>query len=82
MLTPREATSTARKAALEEPPIPAHPVRTTYRRLRMGGLSAGEAGNLTAHLAGLHVVPRGWQIEEIERLLFVRELVRQGRLGS
>lgn len=82
MLTHREASSMARTSGIEEPLPPTHPVRTTYRRLRMGGLTAGEAGNLTAHLAGLHVVPRGWQIEEVERLLFVRELVRLGRIGS
>jgi hypothetical protein len=57
-------------------------VRTTYRRLRAAGLSAREAGSLTAHLRGLPAVPRGWQIEEVERLLFVRELVRTGRMGS
>jgi len=58
------------------------PARRTYRRLRMGGLTMSEAGNLTAHVKGLHAVPGGWSVEEIERLLFVRELVRQGRLGS
>jgi hypothetical protein len=56
--------------------------RTTYRRLRIAGLSAREAGSLTGHLAGLHAVPGGWAIEEVERLLFVRELVRTGRMGS
>jgi len=56
--------------------------RITYRRLRVAGLSAREAGSLTGHLAGLHGVPGGWAIEEVERLLFVRELVRTGRMGS
>jgi hypothetical protein len=58
------------------------PAGRTFRRLRMGGLTATEAGNLTARVKGLHAVPGGWQVEEIERLLFVRELVRQGRMGS
>jgi hypothetical protein len=57
-------------------------VRTTYRRLRIAGLSAREAGTLTGHLAGLRAVPGGWSVEEVERLLFVRELVRAGRMGS
>lgn len=57
-------------------------VRSMYRRLRMGGLDAREAGNLTAHLTGLRVVPHGWTVQEIERLLFVRELVRLRRMGS
>jgi hypothetical protein len=56
--------------------------RTTYRRLRMAGLSAREAGSLTAHLTGLPIVPGGWRVEEVEHLLFVRELVRTGRMGS
>lgn len=82
MLTHREGEPAARGAAITEPRPPDHPVRVTYRRLRSGGLTAGEAGNLTAHLAGLRPVPRGWEVEELERLLFVRELVRQGRIGS
>jgi hypothetical protein len=57
-------------------------VGTTYRRLRIAGLSAREAGTLTAHLTGLQIVPGGWRVEEVERLLFVRELVRTGRMGS
>jgi hypothetical protein len=58
------------------------PARATYRRLRIAGLSAREAGSLTAHLTGLPMVANGWSIEEVERLLFVRELVRTGRMGS
>jgi hypothetical protein len=54
----------------------------TYRRLRFAGLSAREAGSLVGHLHGLSSVPGGWAIEEVERLLFVRELVRLGRIGS
>lgn len=82
MLTHREADAVTRAPGDAEPGPPVHPVRTTYRRLRMGGLTAAEAGNLTAHLAGLPAVPKGWQVEELERLLFVRELVRLGRLRS
>jgi hypothetical protein len=58
------------------------PAGETYRRLRQAGLSAGEAGSLTAHLTGLAIGHGGWRIEEVERLLFVRELVRTGRIGS
>ena len=57
-------------------------VRTTYRRLRTAGLDAREAASLTARLSGLPMIPRGWRVEEVERLLFVRELVRTGRMGS
>jgi hypothetical protein len=62
--------------------VGADPALRTFRRLRMGGLTMSEAGNLTAHVKGLHAVPGGWTVEEIEQLLFVRELVRQGRMGS
>jgi len=64
------------------PPASPESVRTTYRRLRMGGLSAAEAGNLTAHLSGIHATPQGWAIEEVEHLLFVRAMVDRGRIGS
>ena len=57
-------------------------VRSTYDRLRMVGLTSIEAGNLTAHLSGLHVAERGWTIQEIERLLFVRALVERGRISG
>jgi hypothetical protein len=48
----------------------------------MVGLSAAEAGNLTAHLNGLHVAEQGWALREIERLLFIRALVDLGRIPS
>jgi hypothetical protein len=71
------------QAALEGAPADSHEtVRMTYRRLRIAGLEAREAASLTARLSGLPMVPRGWQLEEVERLLFVRELVRTGRMGS
>jgi hypothetical protein len=57
-------------------------VRMTYRRLQTAGLEAREAASLTARLSGLPMVPRGWRVEEVERLLFVRELVWTGRMGS
>jgi hypothetical protein len=56
--------------------------RTTFRGLRMAGLSNGEAANLTAHLTGLRIGPSPWTVREIENLLFVRSMVEAGRLGS
>jgi hypothetical protein len=71
------------QAALDSASADSHEtVRMTYRRLRIAGLEAREAASLTARLSGLPMVPRGWQVEEVERLLFVRELVRTGRMGS
>jgi hypothetical protein len=55
-------------------------VRHTFQRLRMVGLSATEAGNLTAHLNGLRVGSQPWTVTEIERLLFLRVLVGSGRI--
>ncbi|HXG40745.1 MAG TPA: hypothetical protein VNJ28_07355 [Candidatus Limnocylindrales bacterium] len=57
-------------------------VRFVYQRLRMAGLTGIEAGNLTAHLAGLRVARKGWTVQEIESLLFIRALVDGGRLRS
>ena len=64
------------------PPREQRTVRSTYQRLRMAGLSAAEAGNLTAHLNGLHVAENSWTLQEIERLLFIRALVDLGRIPS
>lgn len=61
-------------------PMPS--IRTTYHRLRMVGLTAVEAGNLTARLSGLRVTEQGWTPQEIERLLFMRALVDLGRIPS
>jgi hypothetical protein len=44
------------------------------------GWTEGQAGNLTAHLAGLQVTRKGWLISEVEGLLFIRSLVATGRL--
>ncbi len=53
-----------------------------FRRLRMSGFTAGEAGALVAHLVGLPSARSGWAIEEVERLLFVRAMVDTDRMGS
>ena len=71
----REGGATARPAGQRS-------ARSTYQRLRMVGLTATEAGNLTAHLSGLQVTERSWTIHEIERLQFLRTLVDLGRLRS
>lgn len=66
---------------VEDHPVD-EPARTTYRRLRMAGLDATQAGNLTAHLAGIRATPKGWTLHEVESLLFVRSLVASGKLQS
>ncbi|HEY6057940.1 MAG TPA: hypothetical protein VIV06_07895 [Candidatus Limnocylindrales bacterium] len=60
---------------------PAAPdVRATYQRLLIGGLTPGEAGNLTARLAGLRLCSSGWTLQQIEHLVFLRSVVDSGRL--
>ena len=64
-------------AATREPPADA---RATYRQLRAAGLDHVEAGNVTAYIAGLAPVATGWEIAEIDRLLFIRYMAKSGRL--
>jgi hypothetical protein len=56
-------------------------VRTTYRGLRRMGWSETEASSMAAHLAGLTPSRTGWQLREVERLLFIRSLVDDGRIS-
>ena len=58
------------------------PAAPTYRRLRMAGFTDREAGSLVARLSGLEPAVTGWRLAEVEGLLFVRAMVRAGRLRS
>jgi hypothetical protein len=59
------------------------PTRATYRALLVRGFTPGEAANLTAYLSGIEVgAGRPWRLADIDRLLFLRELCRTGRLGA
>jgi hypothetical protein len=55
--------------------------RGAFDRLCRAGLTSGQAGDLTARLAGMHPA-RGttWDLAEIQRLAFLRWLVSTGRL--
>jgi len=56
--------------------------RATYRALLVRGFTPGEAANLTAYLSGIEVgAGRPWRVADVDRLLFLRELCRTGRLG-
>jgi hypothetical protein len=46
------------------------------------GLNSDEATNMTAWLCGIPVADQHWELREINRLLFVRELRRQGHFGA
>jgi hypothetical protein len=56
--------------------------RSTFRHLSFCGLSAAEAGNLTARLEGLRPIRDGWAVKEIERLVFLRWLIERGRFAG
>jgi hypothetical protein len=55
--------------------------RATYRTLLLRGLAPEEAANLTAFLCGIHVETQPWKLDEVNRLLFLRELQAAGRFG-
>jgi hypothetical protein len=55
--------------------------RATYRNLLMRGLAPEEAANLTAYLCGIQVGSQPWKLNEVNRLLFLRELQAAGRFG-
>lgn len=55
--------------------------RSTYRQLLMKGLAPAEAANLTAFLCGIPVADVHWSLQQINLLLFLRELARSGRFG-
>lgn len=71
-------------ATLPAPSSSAEPLatRATYRMLLVRGLAPDEAANLTAFLAGLTLGERPWTLAQVNRLLFLRELVRAGRFGG
>src|SRR5436190_411304 len=55
--------------------------RATYRTLLLRGLAPEEAANLTAFLCGIQVGSAHWKLDEINRVLFLRELQAGGRFG-
>lgn len=57
------------------------PTRSTFQLLLARGLGADDAANLIAYLCGIAVHDRPWTLAEVNRLLFLRELVRTGRSG-
>jgi hypothetical protein len=53
--------------------------RAIYRALLLRSLRPAEAANLTAFLCGIPIGNQPWKIDEINRLLFLRELYNAGR---
>ena len=54
----------------------------TYRALLRKGLTIAEASNLTAYLCGIPLNDVPWSLAQVNKLLFVRELHRTGRIGE
>jgi hypothetical protein len=54
----------------------------TYRALLRKGLTIAEASNLTAYLCGIPLNDVQWSLAQVNKLLFVRELHRTGRIGE
>jgi hypothetical protein len=55
--------------------------RATYRTLLLRGLAPEEAANLTAYLCGIQIGSQPWKLDEVNRILFLRELQGAGRFG-
>jgi hypothetical protein len=55
--------------------------RATYRTLLLRGLAPEEAANLTAYLCGIQLGSQPWKLDEVNRILFLRELHGTGRFG-
>ena len=63
-------------------PNPELHTRATYRNLLMRGLAPDEAANLTAYLAGIAVGDTHWTLRQINQLLFLREINRNGHFAE
>ncbi len=55
--------------------------RSTYRLLISRGLAPDEAATLTAFMCGIPIDDVRWSIRQVNQLLFLRELARNGRFG-
>jgi hypothetical protein len=61
---------------------PSPGTRATHRMLLLRGLTTGEAANLTAYLCGIRSGERPWKVEEINRLLFLRDFHRRDAVAN
>jgi hypothetical protein len=80
--TPAAISAASVPPAISTPPSdPANgsKTRTIYRALLLRGLRPSEAANLTAFVCGIHVGDHQWRVDEVNRLLFLRELRASGR---
>ncbi len=85
---PGDVATRARKRSRQRPDPSARPragdplvTRTTFRLLLQRGLAPAEAADLTAFMCGIPVGEVHWSLQQVNRLLFLRELDRSGRFG-
>jgi hypothetical protein len=74
--------SETRTPSRRDVPVNRQPTKATYRTLLLRGLTPDEAASLTAFLCGIEVGSGHWHIDEVNRLLFLRELQIAGRFGA
>ena len=74
-----------RQAAQARPGIPDETTqlvtRSTYRLLMSRGLAPDEAANPTAFMCGIPIDDVRWSIRQVNQLLFLRELAKNGKFG-
>lgn len=58
------------------------PTRATYRTLLLKGMAPEEAANLTAYMAGIPIGESHWTLNQVNKLLFLRQMRRTGRFGD
>jgi hypothetical protein len=80
-LATADASAPAARSSSQAPRTIRPGTRATYRTLLLRGLAPDEAANLTAFLCGIHVESQPWRLDEVNRLLFLRELQDAGRFG-
>ena len=71
-----------RAASRPAEPVQRPATKATYRTLLLRGLTPDEAASLTAYLCGISVGSGRWHIDQVNALLFLRELQMSGRFGS
>jgi hypothetical protein len=76
---PVRSASTQALAATPDRTLDQPVTRSIYRQLLMKGMAPDEAANLTAFLCGIPVADVHWTLHQVNRLLFLRELARNGR---
>ena len=68
--------------AMRTPTMPPAGARSLVWHLEAGGWTEREATNLVALCNGLRPAAEGWSIREIEHLVFLKAMVKNGRIPS